>query len=83
MKTSLIILLRLLREHNLFPTLINDNEESLLFEFFMPDEKFFLVEIYDTGEIVFLSRQNKTKVVEEISPQQLREKIAEIKSAQI
>ena len=74
--------LKLLWDYKVLPSLINPSgDESLLFEFFMGND-FYLIEFYNSGEIIYLKRiVGKPKVIKEIDFQNLKDVIQEIISA--
>lgn len=53
-----IRVLELCKETDFFPSIINaSGDESLLFEFFT-NENYYLIEIYNSGELIYLPRLN-------------------------
>jgi len=71
--------LNLLKEQNVFPSLINaTGDESLLFEFFI-EEHSFSIDFYNNGEIIYLRRiNNLTPFISEVDSEQLKEIVLEI-----
>lgn len=71
--------LELLRQNKLLPSLINaTNDHSLLFEFFIKNQKYSL-NFYNSGEIVYLAKRHNEKVVViEIDESELEEAISEM-----
>ena len=74
--------LNLLWRSEVAPSLINPSgDESLLFEFFV-EEDFYLIEFYNSGEIVYLRKTTgQPKVIKEIGFQELEEATKEIARA--
>ena len=74
--------LTLLKENGVFPSLINSTgDESLIFEFFVKED-FYLIEFYNSGELIFLRRvKNQPKFTTEINAGQLKEITKEIAHA--
>lgn len=75
-------ILKLCRQHGILPTLINPTgDESLLFEFFLRNNVY-SIDVYNTGEIVFISRiDGVTGNAQEFEPGQLSDIIATISLA--
>ena len=73
--------LRMLRHHRIFPEMVNpSSDEGIVFEFFRGD-RYYLFEFYNDGDIVFLRREGDERKAEDISINDLEEKILEIKNA--
>lgn len=74
--------LRLLKEKNVLPSLINSTgDESLLFEFFIKADSY-SIDFYNSGEIVYLRRvEGQIANGGEINFEQLERAVSEIASA--
>ncbi len=74
--------LELLKKDDVVPSLINStNDESLIFEFFVKED-FYLIEFYNSGELIYLRRiKNQPKFTTEINAGQLKEITKEIAHA--
>lgn len=74
--------LDLLRDNKVVPSLINSTDDtSLIFEFFVED-KFYLIEFYNSGEIIYLRRiEGQPKFVTEITIDGIKEIVKDITRA--
>ena len=76
--------LELLKINKILPSLINSTDDSsLIFEFFVED-KFYLIEFYNSGEIIYLRRiEGQPKFVTEIKIDEINKIIRDISRAHI
>ena len=76
--------LSLFKNCKVVPSLINStDDESLIFEFFV-DDKFYLIEFYNSGEIIYLRRiEGQPKLVTEIKIDEINKIIKDISRAYI
>jgi hypothetical protein len=76
--------LELLKTNKFLPSLINSTDDSsLIFEFFA-DDKFYLIEFYNSGEIIYLRRiEGQPKLVTEVKIDEINKIIKDISRAYI
>jgi hypothetical protein len=76
--------LELLKTNKFLPSLINSTDDSsLIFEFFA-DDKFYLIEFYNSGEIIYLRRiEGQPKLVIEVKIDEINKIIKDISRAYI
>ncbi len=73
--------LQILRNHRVFPEMVNpSSDEGIVFEFFRGD-RYYLFEFYNDGDLIFLRRLGGVRNVEEITVNDIEEKILEIQNA--
>ncbi len=77
-----LYILGLLRNNKVAPSLINSTDDkSLIFEFFV-DDKFYLIEFYNSGEVIYLRRiEGQPKLITETNISEIEEIIKEITCA--
>lgn len=74
--------LELLKNNKILPSLINSTDDSsLIFEFFI-DDRFYLIEFYNSGEIVYLRRiEGQPKFVIETTIEEINRIVRDITRA--